>query len=59
MTRDGGVSSRSDRQLKAEAAARAQAERRRAAGVCTKDVYHGFNNRSGCELEFGHVGRCE
>jgi hypothetical protein len=50
---------KSDRQVKAEAAARVQAERRRAAGLCTKDVFHGFNSRAGCALEFGHAGRCE
>jgi hypothetical protein len=49
---------RTARQIAAEAAARFQAEQRRQSGSCTKDVYDGFNSRRGCELEFGHGGRC-
>jgi len=47
------------RQERTESAAREQAQVRRAAGCCTKDVYSGFNSRAGCSLEFGHAGRCE
>lgn len=59
MTDVGHRIPRSERQQRAEAAACVQAERRRAAGLCTKDVFYGFNSRAGCSLEFGHAGRCE
>lgn len=49
---------RSARQIAVEATARAQAKARRIAGLCSKDVYDGFNSRRGCLLDAGHAGGC-
>lgn len=49
---------RSDRQLAAELEARTVCERRLQTGMCSKDLFVGFNSRRACALPAGHDGRC-
>jgi hypothetical protein len=50
---------KTQKQQDAEDKAKRIAQARRAAGLCTRDVWAGFNNRVACGLKFGHSGRCD